>query len=117
MQNTRLTTLVSRTFTKFTRFTTNPWRRISLVIIAFLLGNFLGAVIVTTTGQIATWDVIAAFLVVIFTEIVSHFVYRRPVSRTISPEIDGASLLPEILNSLKIGITYSLFIEAFKLGS
>lgn len=117
MQNTRLTTLISGTLTKFTRFTTNPWRRISLVIISFLLGNFLGTVIITTTGQIATWDTIAAFILVLFTEIVSRFVYHRSTSRKVSPETDDTTLLPEILNALKIGITYSLFIEAFKLGS
>jgi len=117
MQNTRLTTLISGSLTKFTRFTTNPWRRISLVIISFLLGNFLGTVIITTTGQRGTWDVVAAFLLVLFTEIVSYLVYQRPVPKMVSPEIEGTILLPEILNALKIGITYSLFIEAFKLGS
>jgi len=117
MQNTRLTTLISNNLTKFSRFTTNPWRRISLVIIGFLLGNFLGSVVITTAGQGAIWDVIAALILVIFTEIVNIFVYRRSISKTSSSEVDLSIVFPEILNSLKIGITYSLFMDAFKLGS
>ncbi len=117
MQDTRLTTLVRGTLARFTSFTTNPWRRISLVIISFLLGNFLGTAIITTAGQTAIWDLVAAFLLVVFTEFISRFVYRPSAPRVVSPETDGTTLLPEILNTLKIGITYSLFIEAFKLGS
>ena len=117
MQNTRLTTLVRGTLARFTSFTTNPWRRISLVIIGFLLGNFLGTAIITTTGQIAIWDLAAASLLVVFTELISYLVYRRSGSRVVSLDTDGTVLFPEILNALKIGITYSLFIEAFKLGS
>jgi hypothetical protein len=117
MQDTRLTTLVRGTLARFTSFTTNPWRRISLVIISFLLGNFLGTAIITTAGQIAAWDLIAAFLLVVFTELISRLVYRRSLARVSAPESDRTALLPEILNALKIGITYSLFIEAFKLGS
>lgn len=117
MQNTRLTTLVRGTVAKFTNFTTNPWRRISLVIIGFLLGNFLGTAIITTAGQTAIWDLTAASLLVVFTELISRLVYRRSASKVVSPDTEGTILLPEILNTLKIGITYSLFIEAFKLGS
>jgi hypothetical protein len=117
MQNTRLTTLVRDTLTRFTSFTTNPWRRISLVIIGFLLGNFLGTIIITTTGQMATWDVVAAFLLVISTELVNYYIYRPRTFKPNSSATAGIIMLPEILNFLKIGITYSLFIEAFKLGS
>jgi len=116
MQNTRLTTLVRDTLTRFTSFTANPWRRISLIIIGFLLGNFLGNIIITTTGQMAMWDAVAAFFLLISTEIVNYYIYRP---RTFKPNSSATAgiILPEIINSLKIGITYSLFIEAFKLGS
>lgn len=117
MQDTRLTTLVRGTVARFTSFTTNPWRRISLVIISFLLGNFLGTAIITTAGQTAIWDLVAAFLLVFLTEFISRLVYGRSLPRGIASEDDRNTLLPEILNTLKIGITYSLFIEAFKLGS
>lgn len=117
MQNTRLTTIVNGTLTRFTRFSTNPWRQISLIIISFLSGNFFGTMIVTTAGQTAVIDVVAAFLIMVFTEIVSWFAYRiqRPKNNFLG--IEGGTFLIYLFNSLKIGITYSLFVEAFKLGS
>ena len=51
MQNTRLNTLVDRTVRQFTQWAQNPWRRLSLIIISLLFGNFLASAIATTTGQ------------------------------------------------------------------
>jgi hypothetical protein len=117
MQNTRITTIVNGTLTRFTRFSTNPWRQTSLIIISFLLGNFFGTMIVTIAGQTAALDVVAAFMLMVFTEIVSWFSYRiqRPKNNFLG--IEGGTFFLDLLNALKIGIVYSLFVEAFKLGS
>lgn len=118
MQNTRLNNLLDVAFTQLRRWLQNPWRRISLVVISLLLGVFLGTAIPTTAGQAANWDVIAAGFLIIFTETVNRFVYsnnRRVVSS--EDRVARTSLFSEMLNGLKIGLTYSLFIEAFKLGS
>lgn len=111
MQNTRLNTLVSTASNQFDAWFRNPWRRLSLQIICLLFGFFLGTAVSTETGQSARWDVPAAAILVLFTEFYSRFFYtvRKPgVPR---------ALLTESLNTLKIGLTFSLFIEAFKLGS
>jgi len=111
MQNTRLNTFVSYASNQVGAWFRNPWRRLSLQIICLLFGFFLGTAISTKTGQSAQWDVTGAGILVIFTELYSRFFYtsRRPgVPR---------SLLTEMVNLLKIGLTFSLFIEAFKLGS
>jgi hypothetical protein len=42
MQRTRLSTLVERLGNQFGRWLLNPWRRISLTLIALLGGNFFG---------------------------------------------------------------------------
>jgi hypothetical protein len=113
MQQTRLSTLFSSTASQFRRWVFNPWRRISLVIIGLLFGNFFGVEIAAVTGQLAEQDILIAAILVIFTEIISRLIYRR------SPQYRGQpnNLLLELLNALKIGMTYSLFVEAFKLGS
>lgn len=111
MQNTRLNTLVSTLNSQFEGWFSNPWRRLSLQVIGLLFGFFLGTAISTETGQSAQWDVTAAGTLVLFTEFYSRFYYR-----TNRPGVQR-SLLVEVLNTLKIGITFSLFIEAFKLGS
>ena len=110
MQNTRLSTLITTISQNTEAWFLNPWRRISLIIINLLLGFFLGAAISTGAGQRAEWDITAAAILVFFTEISSRIFYSRGL-------LAKRSLWVECLNCLKIGIIYSLFLEAFKLGS
>ncbi len=108
MQNTRLNNIFNIFGTRFNNFFANPWRKISLVLISLLLGVFLGSAIPTTAGQAASWDVVVAGVLLIFTEAVNYFAYNRN-RRNI--------LVYDALKAFKIGLVYSLFLEAFKLGS
>jgi hypothetical protein len=110
MQNTRLSTIVNTTAAQLNQTFQNPWRRISLILISWLLGFFLGSAISTSAGQRAELDIVAAFFIVAATETVSRFSYG-------GSEQYRRSLISGALNALKIGIIYSLFLEAFKLGS
>ena len=110
MQNTRLNNLVDGALGQLGRWLRNPWRRLSLLIICLLFGIFLGTAIPTTTGQAATWDIVAAAILLLFTEAISWIVYRRGQGAT-------QPLLLEALNALKLGLIYAMFIEAFKIGS
>jgi Na+/melibiose symporter-like transporter len=127
MQRTRLSTLVELTGDRINRLFTNPWRRIALLLIGFLSGVFMGSVIITTAGQDASLDIYGAGLLLLFTEIVSNLFYsrirREPLQETVArqqarqPQRQERSLLLDVLNVFKLGLTYSLFLEAFKLGS
>jgi Na+/melibiose symporter-like transporter len=127
MQRTRLSTLIELVGDRLNRLFINPWRRIALLLISFLFGVFMGSVIITTAGQDAVWDVYSAAIIMFFAEIVSYFFYSRirrvPIEETVSrlqsspSRIEQRSLILDILNLFKIGLTYSLFLEAFKLGS
>lgn len=110
MQNTRLNGLVDAISGQLRRWFFNPWRRLSILVISLLFGFFLGTAVATTAGQSANWDVIGAAILVALSEVVNRIYYRR--ARNIE-----RSLWLEALNALKIGLTYSLFLEAFKLGS
>jgi len=114
MQNTRLNRLVGDTTQQFARWLRNPWRRISLIIMGLLFGNFLATAFATSAGQQAELDILAAATLVGATEVVSWFFYRR--SRPMLSS-EPRSLIAEVLNAIKIGLTYGMFIEAFKLGS
>ncbi len=114
MQRTRLNNLITILEVKLELLFSNPWRRIALSFISILMGFFMGSAIVTTAGQDAAWDVTGAATLFVFTEIVSKLVYSRKVS---NPNQFRNSLLMNTLNLFKIGVTYSLFLEAFKLGS
>ncbi|BAY25063.1 hypothetical protein NIES2100_48630 [Calothrix sp. NIES-2100] len=110
MQNTRLNNLLETIASRLSQWFLNPWRRLSLLIMSFLFGTFLGTAISTTAGQKAELDIVVAAFLVFFTEITSRIFYSRSF-------LSKRSLLLESLNILKVGFTYSLFIEALKLGS
>ncbi len=110
MQNTRINRLIDVLGERFGRWLSNPWRRISLLLISLLFGTFLGTAISTIAGQSADWDIIVAGLLVLLTEFANWLVYR-------GPRPAAGALWVEMLNALKIGLTYNLFVEAFKLGS
>ncbi|MBN3887534.1 MAG: DUF565 domain-containing protein [Nostoc sp.] len=110
MQNTRLNNLFDAIATRLGQWFLNPWRRLSLLIISFLFGFFLGNAVSTTAGQQAQLDIVVAGFLVLLTEITSRIFYSRSF-------LSRRSLLIDSLNLLKVGFTYSLFLEAFKLGS
>jgi hypothetical protein len=135
MQNTRLTVLFDIVVRQFTQWIRNPWRRISLLILGVLFGNFAATVVATVAGQTADWDILVAFLLLLSCELVSWLVYRKrssaasmgdlrspspiqfsPVSSPPPPSPSGPIIL-QIVNAVKIGLIYGLFVEAFKLGS
>ncbi|NER26976.1 MAG: DUF565 domain-containing protein [Symploca sp. SIO1C4] len=118
MQNTRLNNLFDVTLSRLGQWFINPWRRISIIVISLLLGIFLGTAVSTTAGQTADWDVLAAGVLIVFTETISRFVYGSNRRRDSSTQgLSRGSLLVESVNALKIGLVYSMFLEAFKLGS
>lgn len=110
MQNTRLNSLVDVTVDRLSSWLRNPWRRLSVLIISLLFGNYLGPTISLVAGQGGQLDVVIAALLAVLTELVSIVVYRRKLQM-------GRSLLLDCLNALKVGLIYSLFVEAFKIGS
>lgn len=110
MQNTRLNSLLDGTLSELRQTLRNPWRRISVLVISFLLGNFVGTAISTIAGQNANLDTMVAAVLIVFTEVYSWFFYR------IHDRLKR-SLLAQSLNSFKIGLIYNLFVLAFTLGS
>jgi hypothetical protein len=121
MQNTRLNTFFDRVWQQFTQWIENPWRRLSLLIISWLFGNFLASAIATSTGQRANLDVVISIAIVSIVEAISWLTYgsaigRRRLGENNAP-IGQRPIVIAILNSLKLGLVYGLFVEACKLGS
>jgi hypothetical protein len=110
VQNTRLNTLFDVTADRLGGWLQNPWRRLSVLIIGLLLGNFIGPAISSISGQRAQLDVLVSAILVGLVEFVSWIAYRSKPER-------ARSLLIQIPNAIKVGMVYSLFLEAFKLGS
>jgi hypothetical protein len=110
MQNTRLNNLFNTIAARLRLWFFNPWRRFSVLIISFLFGFFLGNAVSTTAGQRAELDIYIAAVLVMLTEVGSRIFYGRNIR-------ERQALWVESINILKVGLTYSLFLEAFKLGS
>lgn len=110
MQNTRLNRLVDLATGQLGRWLRNPWRRLSVQIICLLFGFFLGSALSTAAGQRAELDIVVAAILAALTELVSWLAFVR---RANTPR----PLWVDFLNTIKIGLIYSLFVEAFKLGS
>ncbi len=121
MQNTRLNTLIDRIFQQFTQWAENPWRRLSLIIISLLFGNFLATAIASSTGQRTDLDILVSFIILVITELISWLTYGTALGRRklgkYNSILGQRPILIAILNSLKLGIIYGLFVEGFKLGS
>ncbi|KAM3368244.1 hypothetical protein ACQJBY_016657 [Aegilops geniculata] len=75
--------------------------------IALLGGFYVAQTISLSFGALAVNDVIAAVVCVLLTEYVTKFYYSRP----------KVTFAVALLNNFKMGFTYGLFIDAFKLAS
>ena len=147
MQRTRLNTLFSQATLQFRQWVFNPWRRLAVLLISLLFGNFFATAISATAGQAAKLDVTISAMLVIAVEVISWLYYRgRPKRRPIATSataldldtslsnssilttgitpanidlgpVRSRSTLLEFLNAFKLGMVYGLFVEAFKLGS
>uniref|UniRef100_A0A0D9W6I1 Ycf20-like protein n=1 Tax=Leersia perrieri TaxID=77586 RepID=A0A0D9W6I1_9ORYZ len=75
--------------------------------ISLLGGFYVAQTISLSFGALAVNDVIAAVVCVLLTEYVTKFYYSRP----------KVTFAFALLNNFKMGFTYGLFIDAFKLAS
>ena len=137
MQRTRLNTLFNQIVLKFRQWVFNPWRRLSLVLLSLLFGNFFATALSATAGQTAKLDVTISAFLVIGVELISWLYYRftprklsaNKINQSIADTpaitplgleqgpVRSRSTLAESLNAFKLGVIYGLFVEAFKLGS
>jgi hypothetical protein len=72
MQNTRLNNLFDAIARQLEQWFLNPWRRLSLLLLSFLFGFFLGTAVSTTAGQKAELDIVIAAFLVFLTEVTSR---------------------------------------------
>nr|YP_009396367.1 hypothetical protein [Polysiphonia scopulorum]ARW65553.1 hypothetical protein [Polysiphonia scopulorum] len=78
-------------------------------ILSLMLGFFFANILSTIPAQTGDWNIISGSVIVTFNEIVNKCVYSKNNIRN--------SILIKLVNNIKIGIVYGLFVDAFKLGS
>ena len=86
----------------------NPWRRYSISLITLLIGYFFGSSIGMVSAVVELMDPIAAFLSVVFIEILIALRRNFRLKRK-------NKFLVLLLDSLRLGLFYGFFTESLKL--
>nr|YP_009395136.1 hypothetical protein [Bryothamnion seaforthii]ARW63904.1 hypothetical protein [Bryothamnion seaforthii] len=79
-------------------------------ILSLMLGFFFANILSTVPAQTGDWNIISGAIIVTFNEILSRFIYLKCRTKL-------SIIFLDLINSIKIGIIYGLFVDAFKLGS
>nr|YP_009399271.1 hypothetical protein [Kapraunia schneideri]ARW68877.1 hypothetical protein [Kapraunia schneideri] len=74
-----------------------------------MLGFFFANILSTIPAQTGEWNIMTGSIIVTLNEITNKQIYSN---RKIKKEI-----FIQLINNIKIGIIYGLFVDAFKLGS
>ena len=86
----------------------NPWRRLSILLIVLLSAFLIGSSINAITGAANDSDPIAALICVLALEVAARL--RRPLL-----DRSGDRLPLQLLDTTRIGLLYGLLLEGFKL--
>nr|QCI07719.1 hypothetical protein [Nitophyllum punctatum] len=74
-----------------------------------MLGFFLSNILSTIPAQTGDWSIVSAAIIVTINEIISKIIYFW--------KIKNNHIFINLINGIKVGIIYGLFVDAFKLGS
>ena len=107
-QNTKFQIKVVNNIKTLSIWAKNPWRRYSISLIILLIGYFLGSSLGMVSAVVEIMDPIAAFLSVVFIEIL--IVLRRNFRFA-----RNKKFLLLLLDSLRLGLFYGFFTESLKL--
>ena len=98
------------------RFMDYKLNLLSIQLLSILLGFFASTALSTIPAQTGDWGIVAAAIIVTNQEIISKITYQHNLSKYYKTNIILNKYL-KYCNSIKIGILYGLFVDAFKLGS
>jgi len=69
----------------------------------------MASILSTIPAQTGDWGIMSAAIIVTINEILSKLIYNRKIYKN--------TIIINLINQIKIGIIYGLFVDAFKLGS
>ena len=108
MQKTVLYKSSGKIIDRLANWSSNPWRRYSLLAIIFLFGFFIGSSLGMINGVLALMDPVGALITLLFLELLikARFFFlksKKPI------------ILIRVFDMFRIGIVYGLFSEGLKL--
>jgi hypothetical protein len=105
---TRFQRLIVRSSQRLQGWASNPWRRLSLLLIVLLVSFSVGGAVGSLTGALAQLDPLSALVSVLVIEVAARI--RGPLLRQ-----GGNSLTLELLDMGRIGLLYGLLLDGFKM--
>ena len=115
-KNTILTSQIDTIVHSVENFTDFKFNSFSLQLLSILLGFFIATALSTIPAQTGDWGIVASAIIVTNQEIISKMTYQKYFSEHYHNTLILKTSL-KYCNSIKIGILYGLFVDAFKLGS
>jgi len=108
MQKTVLYKSSTKIIDRLANWAANPWRRYSLLLIIFLLGFLIGSSLGMINGVLALMDPVGALITLIFLELLikARFFFLKS---------NKPIILIRVFDMFRMGMTYGLFSEGFKL--
>lgn len=97
-------------------FTNYKLTYLSFQLLSILFGFFVSTALSTIPAQTGDWGIIAAAVITTNQEIISKIIYQKDIKFFYHHYVPLKKFL-KYCNSIKIGILYGLFVDAFKLGS
>jgi hypothetical protein len=107
-QQTRFQRRIAQVGSSLERWATNPWRRLSLLLIVLLAAMVVGGGLGSITGALAYFDPISALVCVLLIELA---VRLRP--GLLAGRQDR--LVLQLLDMARIGLLWGLMLDGFKL--
>ncbi|KAJ7553353.1 hypothetical protein O6H91_06G095100 [Diphasiastrum complanatum] len=86
-------------------------KNLPLKIFLLLLGFYSANALATILGQTGDWDVLVAGFLVAVIEGIGIIIYKMPIVE------EKFLMIMRLINYWKAGLTFGLFVDAFKLGS
>ena len=109
MQKTRFRKLIDSLIFIFTRLITDSWSKRSIMLLSLLLGFYFTNSFISFLLDKSVNTIFLAITILVFMEIsIRSLLFSK------SPKI---SMIILAFNNFRIGSTYALILEAFKLGS
>lgn len=107
-QQTRFQSSIAEAGSALKRWSSNPWRRLSLLLVVLLISFVIGVGLGSITGALSQMDFIAAMVCVLVLEVSVRT--RRALWKG-----TGDRLLVQLVDMARIGLLYGLLLEGFKL--
>ncbi len=109
MQKTKFLKFIDFLFIIFKSFITDSWRKRSILLISLLTGFYFTNSLLSFLLDKSVNTILLAIIILLLMELVirSNFLYN----------LSKLSIFIIVINNFRIGSTYALILEAFKLGS